>query len=109
MSRGGILGVLEFNGLISVLTYGASVAVFGYQLKAGQYKVKPFMVSLSNHERLNRPPFDKLKTQGERLSLWRYVSRLKLVALYSVEQETECAMTVAPPLRYWRGGAHRLD
>jgi len=31
----------------------------GYPLKAVQNKVKPFVVSLSNHERLNRPPFDK--------------------------------------------------
>jgi hypothetical protein len=30
----------------------------GYPFKAGQIKVKPFVVSLSNHERLNRPPFD---------------------------------------------------
>jgi hypothetical protein len=36
----------------------------GYQLKAGQFKVKPFVVSLSNHERLNRPPFDKLRANG---------------------------------------------
>ncbi len=30
-----------------------------YPLKAGQIKVKPFVVSLSNHERLNRPPCHK--------------------------------------------------
>jgi hypothetical protein len=30
----------------------------GYQLKTGQSEVKPFVVSWSNHERLNRPPFD---------------------------------------------------
>ncbi|MFZ4698560.1 MAG: hypothetical protein ACOYMG_00780 [Candidatus Methylumidiphilus sp.] len=34
----------------------------GYQLKAGQ--VKPFVVSLSNHERLTRSPFDKLRANG---------------------------------------------
>jgi len=38
----------------------------GYQLKAGQ--VKPFVVSLSNHERLNRsPPFGKLRTGFDKL------------------------------------------
>jgi len=36
----------------------------GYPLKTGQIKVKPFVVSLSNHERLNRPPFDKLRANG---------------------------------------------
>jgi hypothetical protein len=36
----------------------------GYQLKTEQIKVKPFVVSLSNHERLNRPPFDKLRANG---------------------------------------------
>jgi hypothetical protein len=41
-----------------------TVGVVGYPLKAGQYKVKPFVVSLSNHERLNRPPFDKLRANG---------------------------------------------
>jgi len=35
-------------------------------------KVKPFLVSLLNHERLNHVPFD---TQGERI-----MPRLKLVA-----------------------------
>ena len=39
----------------------------GYQLKAGQ--VKPFVVSLSNHERLNRPTLRQ--AQGERVSLDR--------------------------------------
>ena len=33
---------------------------YGYPLKAGQFKVKPFVVSLSNHER----PFDKLRANG---------------------------------------------
>jgi hypothetical protein len=37
---------------------------YGYQFKAGQFEVKPFVVSLSNHERLNRPPFDKLRANG---------------------------------------------
>jgi hypothetical protein len=41
-----------------------SLKNFGYPLKARQNKVKPFVVSLSNHERLNRSPFDK----GERLA-----------------------------------------
>ena len=36
----------------------------GYQFKAEQSEVKPFVVSLSNHERLNRPPFDKLRANG---------------------------------------------
>ena len=44
----------------------------GYQLKTGQFEVKPFVVSpssvlrraLSNHERLNRSPFDRLRTNG---------------------------------------------
>jgi hypothetical protein len=43
---------------------GAPVAFWGYQFKAGQFEVKPFVVSLSNHERLNRPPFDKLRANG---------------------------------------------
>ncbi|MEI7868697.1 MAG: hypothetical protein WCI11_12460 [Candidatus Methylumidiphilus sp.] len=34
----------------------------GYQLKAGQ--VKPFVLNLSNHERLTRSPFDKLSANG---------------------------------------------
>jgi len=33
--------------------------VSGFQLNTGQFEVKPFVVSWSNHERLNRPPFDK--------------------------------------------------
>ncbi len=28
----------------------------GYQLKTGQVEAKPFVLSLSKHERLNRPP-----------------------------------------------------
>ena len=36
----------------------------GYQLKAGQFEVKSFVVGLSNHERLNRSPFDKLRANG---------------------------------------------
>ncbi|SJM94325.1 conserved hypothetical protein [Crenothrix polyspora] len=32
--------------------------------KAGQFQVKPFVVSLSNHDRLNRPPFDRLRANG---------------------------------------------
>jgi len=31
----------------------------GVPLKAGQFQVKPFVVRLSNHERLNRPPFNR--------------------------------------------------
>jgi len=42
----------------------AIVHQFGYPLKQGQLEVKPFVVSLSNHERLNRPPFDKLRANG---------------------------------------------
>ncbi len=43
--------------------------LLGFPLKAGQLKVKPFVVSPelvegSNHERLNRPPFDKLMANG---------------------------------------------
>jgi len=36
--------------------------VLGCRLKAGQFK--PFVVSLSNHVRLNRSPFDKLGANG---------------------------------------------
>ncbi len=32
------------------------VTKFGYQLKTGQVEVKPFVLSLSKYERLNRPP-----------------------------------------------------
>ncbi|CCE22109.1 protein of unknown function [Methylotuvimicrobium alcaliphilum 20Z] len=40
----------------------------GYSLTAGQLKVNPFMVSLSNHGRINHPPFDKaLLSSAERL------------------------------------------
>ena len=39
----------------------------GFQLKAGQ--VKPFVVSLSNHERLTRSTLRQ--AQGERVSLDR--------------------------------------
>ncbi len=39
--------------------------IVGYQLKVGLFKVKPFVVSLSNRERLNRPPFDKLRANGQ--------------------------------------------
>jgi len=38
------------------------VKIFGYQLKAEQ--VKPFMVGLSNQERLSRSPFDRLGANG---------------------------------------------
>jgi len=41
-----------------------SVPNNGYQLKTGQFKIKPFVVSLSNHERLNRSPFDRLRANG---------------------------------------------
>jgi len=37
---------------------------FGFPLKPGQSKVKPFVASLSNHDRLNRPPIDKLRPNG---------------------------------------------
>ncbi|SJM95881.1 conserved hypothetical protein [Crenothrix polyspora] len=37
---------------------------YGYSLKVGQFQVKPFMVSLSNHDRLNRPLFDRLWAHG---------------------------------------------
>ena len=33
-------------------------------LRRDSLKVKPFVVSLSNHERLNRPSFDRLRTNG---------------------------------------------
>ncbi|SJM94327.1 hypothetical protein CRENPOLYSF1_530021 [Crenothrix polyspora] len=32
--------------------------------KAAQFQVKPFVVSLSNHDRLNRPVFDRLRANG---------------------------------------------
>ncbi|MCX7108966.1 MAG: hypothetical protein NTX45_02320 [Proteobacteria bacterium] len=41
--------------------------ISGYPLKAGL--VKPFVVSLSNHERLTRSPFDKLSQ--ETAILWQ--------------------------------------
>jgi len=39
----------------------SSYTMNDYQLKQRQSKVEvePFVVSLSNHDRLNRPPFDK--------------------------------------------------
>jgi len=37
-----VLPILDFNGLFSEI---------GYQLKAGQFEVKSFVVSLSDHER----------------------------------------------------------
>jgi len=40
------------------------VELFGYPLKAGQFQVKPFVVSVSNHDRLNRPPFGTLRANG---------------------------------------------
>ena len=33
-------------------------------IKTVQFDVKSFVVSLSNHERLNRSPFDRLRTNG---------------------------------------------
>jgi len=36
----------------------------GYPLKAGKLKVKTFVVSLSNHERLYRSPFDRFRANG---------------------------------------------
>ncbi|CCE24942.1 protein of unknown function [Methylotuvimicrobium alcaliphilum 20Z] len=44
----------------------------GYSLNTGQLKVNPFVVSpsaklrraLSNHGRINRPPFDRLRANG---------------------------------------------
>lgn len=39
----------------------------GYPLKPGQYLVEPFVVSKSNHERLDRLSFDLLRTSDQAL------------------------------------------
>jgi hypothetical protein len=47
-------------------------------LKAEQSEVKPFVASLSNHERLNRPP----STSSERTVMPSNLSRLKWEAVF---------------------------
>jgi hypothetical protein len=42
----------------------------GYQLKPEQSEVKPFVVSLSNHDRLNRPSFDKAFSPERSRRVW---------------------------------------
>ncbi len=35
-----------------------------FNLTRDKFKDKPFVVNLSNHERLNRLPFDRLRANG---------------------------------------------
>ena len=54
----------EVNNLSPRIISYLNIRATYLRFKAGQFEVKPFVVSCelveqSNHERLNRPPFDK--------------------------------------------------